>query len=350
MLRIEHLCKSFDGPVLSDVSLTLDQGRVLALLGPSGCGKTTLLRVMAGLEEADSGRVSFDGRDMTGVPPHKRNFGLMFQEFALFPHKTAAENVAFGLEMQNMPRPERRARVDEMLELVGLSEFAGRNVGELSGGERQRVALARSLAPRPRLLMLDEPLGALDRALRERLLVDIRRILTEVNQTAVFVTHDQSEALAAADVIAVMNQGRLLQVAEPELLYRQPADETVARFLGFRNIFAGSLEAGGVRTEIGLLYPHENGIKPQGRTAVLIRPEAVRVLDGDGRAESGETVISGRVCDRLFRGPSYQVAVRTASGAEISFELPGDSAPPEIGRMLRLAVRAVLLPQSPAED
>ncbi|HEY3436126.1 MAG TPA: ABC transporter ATP-binding protein, partial [Actinotalea sp.] len=215
-----------DGTVataVDGVSLHVSPGEVVALLGPSGSGKSTLLRAVAGLEPLSAGRVTWDDGDLAGVPVHRRGFGLMFQDGQLFPHRDVAGNVAFGLEMQRVAPAERRSRVAGLLEVVGLSGFEHRDVSTLSGGERQRVALARSLAPRPRLLLLDEPLSALDRALRERLAGDVRAALTATGTTALFVTHDHDEAFAVADRIAVMDLGHLLQVAEPAELWHRPA-------------------------------------------------------------------------------------------------------------------------------
>ena len=215
---------------VDDVDLTLPRGRILALLGPSGCGKSSLLRAVAGLEEIAAGTIAWDGADVVGVPVHKRGFGLMFQDGQLFPFRDVAGNVAYGLV--HLPRARRRERVAEMLELVGLPGYGGRDVTTLSGGQAQRVALARSLAPRPRLLLLDEPLSALDRAMREQLAVDLRRILVEQGTTALYVTHDHEEAGTVADRIGVMDAGRLLRVDTPEGLRSTPGSEAVARFLG----------------------------------------------------------------------------------------------------------------------
>ena len=225
-----------DGTVATAVdglSLDVAPGEVVALLGPSGSGKSTLLRAVAGLEPLSAGRVTWDGADLAGEPVHRRGFGLMFQDGQLFPHRDVGGNVAFGLAMQGVRRAERAARVHELLELVGLAGFARREIATLSGGERQRVALARSLAPRPRLLLLDEPLSALDRALRERLAGEVRAALVATGTTGVFVTHDHDEAFAVADRIAVMDLGRLLQVAPPAELWHRPSSRRVAEFLGY---------------------------------------------------------------------------------------------------------------------
>jgi len=216
------------------VHLDVADGEILALLGPSGCGKSSLLRAVAGLEPLSAGTVSFAGADLDGVPVHRRGFGLLFQDGQLFPHRDVARNVAYGLETARLPRVERAGRVRELLDVVGLGGYAQRPVATLSGGERQRVALARALAPRPRLLLLDEPFSALDRALRERLAVEVRDILKATGTTAVFVTHDHDEAFTVADRVGVMSAGRLLQVAPPEALWRAPSTRTVAEFLGYQ--------------------------------------------------------------------------------------------------------------------
>ncbi|MFC8599133.1 ABC transporter ATP-binding protein [Isoptericola sp. NPDC057191] len=214
------------------VSLDVAAGEIVALLGPSGCGKSSLLRAVAGLEPLAGGSVAFDGVDLAGVPVHRRGFGLLFQDGQLFPHRDVARNVAYGLETQGVPRAERAERVAALLAEVGLDGYQQRSVATLSGGEKQRVALARSLAPRPRLLLLDEPLSALDRRLRERLAVDVRDTLRATGTTAVFVTHDHDEAFTVADRVAVMDAGRLLQVDAPDVLLRAPASDRVAEFLG----------------------------------------------------------------------------------------------------------------------
>ncbi len=238
ILQAQHLTVSYlrDGRhtalAIDDVSVTLDEGQVLAILGPSGSGKSTLLRAIAGLEVLDSGRVLWQGDDITALPVHKRGFALMFQDGQLFAHRTVAANVAYALQIARMPVPEQRLRVAELLQLVGLDGFGDRRVTELSGGEQQRVALARSLAARPRLLLLDEPLSSLDRELRERLGRDLRRILVETGTTAIFVTHDQGEAVLVADRIGVMMDTHLVQEGPASEVLESPATEEVARFLG----------------------------------------------------------------------------------------------------------------------
>ncbi len=241
MLTIDRLTVAFGPTVAVDaVSFDLDEGQVLAVLGPSGCGKSTLLRAIAGLERSRSGRVVAEGEDLTGVPTHRRGFALMFQDGQLFPHLSVARNVAYPLRLRHVPPDERRRRVVDLLDLVGLPGYAERDPTTLSGGEQQRVALARALAVRPRLLLLDEPLSALDRSLRERLAVDLREILHAAGTTALLVTHDHDEAFAVADRMGVMRQGRLMQEGSLAEVWRHPADPPTARFLGYAAVVSGA--------------------------------------------------------------------------------------------------------------
>ncbi len=352
LLAVDNLEKTYELPAVRQVSLALEKGEVFCLLGPSGCGKTTLLRLIAGLERPDKGRVRFDGRDVTDVPPHQRNFGLMFQEFALFPHKSVMDNVAFGLQMQKQSSVQIRRRTQAMLDLVGLDSLSQRNVADLSGGERQRVALARSLAPRPRLLMLDEPLGALDRALRERLLLDMHAILKRLQITAIFVTHDQSEALAIADRVAVMNAGCLVQVDPPEVLYRYPKSVFVARFMGFENLLEGTIaNAGGIDTPLGRLHPMNppEGLAPGSVITVVLRPEGAQ-LAGDPPGDSRLRRISGRVVSRMFNGQSYHIGVAVSQDINLVFDLPNETVPPGVGEQIALTLRPsamVVIPPPP---
>lgn len=342
LLTVTAVSKSYPGlPVLKEASFAVDPGEIICLLGPSGCGKTTLLRIVAGLETPDTGTVTFAGQDVHYIPVHRRNFGFMFQDYALFPHKDVAANVAFGLRMQGLPAPQITERVQEMLSLVALDGYERRRVVELSGGEQQRVALARSLAPRPQLLMLDEPLGALDRALREQLMNELRTILKRVGVTALYVTHDQEEAFAVSDRVLIMRArpeqgegGWIEQEGTPSEVYRHPATEYVARFLGFRNLLRGTVvrqeaaedtETDGegreyrVKTEAGTLVAADSTGKFAAGEAVtvLVRPEAADVRQP---GERGENLLPGRLISASFRGSYYLIRTEHAGGVTLICE------------------------------
>jgi ABC-type Fe3+/spermidine/putrescine transport system ATPase subunit len=330
-LVVQGLYKSFGAiQAVAGVSFEVSPGEVLALLGPSGCGKSTILAIIAGLEQPDQGQVFWDGRSLQGVPPHQRGFGLMFQDYALFPHMNVYENVAFGLRMAGLAQAEVQRRVDEVLHLVGLAGFGRRDVNTLSGGEQQRVALARALAPNPRLLMLDEPLGSLDRTLRERLVLELREILLRMRQTAIYVTHDQEEAFAIADRVAVMKAGQLEQVDTPEAIYARPASAFVARFLGMTNLFDAQVrqreDESIVETPFGI-FPAP--LPPQTKTTVLLRPDAVR-LDG-----SGSFHLEGKLVRRSFRGNICHAVVEVG-GTWLEFDFPARGSLPKEGEVLRL--------------
>jgi thiamine transport system ATP-binding protein len=307
--------------------LALGAGETVAILGPSGCGKTTLLRAIAGLEPLRAGRVSWDGSDLAGVPVHRRRFGLMFQEYALFPHRDVRGNVDFGLRMAGVDRAARARRVDQVRELVGLGALRDRRVAGLSGGEQQRVALARALAVEPRLLMLDEPLGALDRPWRDRLLREIRALLDRTGLPALYVTHDHEEAFALADRIAVMRAGRVVQSGSPVDVWRRPADEWTAAFLGFGPAVDGEQTAEGVATAWGLL----SSVRLAGDATavrVVLRPDAVR-LAADGS-------IRGCVTASAFGGDRTELTVE-AGGTTLRVRVAGRDAP-MVGARVRLAV------------
>ncbi len=325
MLSIENIHKHYEGQLLlNGVSFRVGAGETVCLLGPSGSGKSTLLRIIAGLEEAESGRVTWDGMDLSGVPAHRRNFGLMFQEYALFPHRNVAENVAFGLRMQNLPKDEVQRRVSEALARVEMSAFARRRVTDLSGGEQQRVALARALAPRPRLLMLDEPLGALDRTLREQLETFLRGLLHETGIPAIYVTHDQEEAFAVADRLILLRGGRVEQEGTPAEVYLRPASAWAARFLGLSNLLPGRVVAHDplrVETDLGVFEALSGGSDPPAlhqSVTILLRPSGVEIA---GEAP-GINRVSGQIADAVFRGDGYQVSVRTDGGEVFTFMLP----------------------------
>ncbi|MGK2889394.1 MAG: putrescine ABC transporter ATP-binding subunit PotG [Candidatus Malihini olakiniferum] len=243
LLEVRNLTKSFDGQAaVDDVSLTIYKGEIFALLGASGCGKSTLLRMLAGFEHPTQGQIVLDGQDLSLVPPYQRPINMMFQSYALFPHMTVEKNIAFGLKQDKLSRAEIKDRVEEMLTLVHMQEFAGRKPHQLSGGQRQRVALARSLAKRPKLLLLDEPMGALDKKLHDRMQLEVVDIIERVGVTCVMVTHDQEEAMTMARRIAIMNRGKLVQIGEPEEIYEHPTTRFSAEFIGSVNMFEGLLK------------------------------------------------------------------------------------------------------------
>ncbi|MYQ98217.1 MULTISPECIES: ABC transporter ATP-binding protein [unclassified Streptomyces] len=316
-VEFRGLRREFGATVALDgLDLTVRPGEFLALLGPSGCGKTTALRMLAGFEHPDSGAVLVDGRDITRVPAHRRDAGMVFQSYSLFPHLSAVDNVAFGLRMRGVRAAERRSRAAELLELVGLGDKGERFPHQLSGGQQQRIALARALALRPRVLLLDEPLSALDAKVRLSLREEIRRLQQELGITTLFVTHDQEEALSIADRVAVMRAGRLEQCAEPAELYGRPATAFVAEFVGTMSRIRGELKDGTVEV-LGQRLPAD-GEAADGAVDVLVRPENLRVrADERGGA---------RVVATAFLGAVVRLTVRLADGTEAKADLPAHEA------------------------
>jgi putative spermidine/putrescine transport system ATP-binding protein len=321
--------------VLGGVDLAVAQGEFVSLLGPSGCGKTTLLRIVAGLLAPDNGTVRLDGQNITALPPHQRDVGVVFQNYALFPHLTVAENVAFGLKARRRSAAATREAVRRFLDLVHLADFADRSVRALSGGQQQRVAVARALAVQPKLLLLDEPFSALDRKLRETMQIDLRRLLRELGTTSVFVTHDQDEALTMSDRIAVMNRGVIEQLDTPEAIYRQPATAFALEFVGLSSRLIGTVvssQPGHVMVETAfgrLLAP---GSFVAGAPVLLaVRPERIKI------EPAGDYALRARLRDAVFQGSKIQLHFETAGGdrlmAETS-ELPG--AVPSPGSEMRL--------------
>ena len=291
-----------------DVSLSVPRGSLIALLGPSGCGKTTTLRMVAGLEMPDAGRVRVDGRDVTRLPPHARRMGVVFQSYALFPHMTVAANVAFGLRMQGIASAERERRAAAALAMVGLSDQAHKRPRQMSGGQQQRVALARALAIEPDVLLLDEPLSALDAKLREELRVEMRILQRRMGATAVFVTHDQAEALAMADLVAVMEAGRVAQLGPPEDVFERPATPFVAEFVGRSARFAGVAAPGGVRVGGVLL---RCAAPAAGAVRVFVRPHRIGLIGADAAADNAA---EGVVAALDYTGEMVQVVVDTPLG------------------------------------
>ncbi|MEU5532296.1 ABC transporter ATP-binding protein [Streptomyces sp. NPDC020362] len=309
LLSLQAATVRFGGrPVLDAVGLDVAEHEVVCVLGPSGSGKSTLLRAVAGLQPLDAGRVLLDGRDQAGVPAHRRGVGLMFQDHQLFPQRDVGGNVAFGLRMHGVPKRERDAEIGQLLELVGLPGAARRAVAALSGGEQQRVALARALAPRPRLLMLDEPLGQLDRSLRERLVVELRELFGRLGTTVLAVTHDQGEAFALADRVVVMRDGRIAQSGTPLEVWQRPADEFVARFLGFDNVVPATVADAVANTPWGKLPVPEGS--PQGNYPLLVRPAGVRLV----AADEG---LPCTVAARTFKGTHVAVRLRPRDGGPL---------------------------------
>lgn len=334
ILEIRNISKAYNGTqALRDVSLEVARGETVALLGPSGSGKSTLLNIVAGLETPDAGDVRWDGESILETPVHRRGFGFVFQDYLLFPHMRVADNVAFGLRMAGRPQPEIEQRVGEVLALVGLPGFQERDVTTLSGGEKQRVALARSLAPAPRLLLLDEPLGALDRLLRERLALDLHHILEQTQQTALYVTHDQEEAFLIAGRVALLQAGELVQAGRPQELYRQPRNEFVARFLGLENILEAELQRadGGARLvsplgtwDLPAGHTLLQDSREEGRVSLLLRPDRVQINRGDGCR------LEGVLRERIFQGEQQRVVV-DSHGQRLAFNLPSHVELPEPG-------------------
>jgi len=305
LVQIRTVRHSFgDILALDDVSIDIRENEFFALLGPSGCGKTTLLRVLAGFEQPDSGSVLLGGSDLIAVPAHRRPVNLMFQSYALFPHMSVARNVAYGLEREGVGRREVRQRLDEVLATVGLTDKASRRPHQLSGGQRQRVALARAIVKRPRLLLLDEPLSALDRKVRAEMQLELKRLQHEVGITFVVVTHDQDEAMSMADRIAVLSAGRVQQVATPVDLYQRPANLFVADFIGTSNLFHGDAVPGGVSVRgVGLLPGSATG-GLTGAAHLVVRPEDTRLV------AAGEGTLQGTVLEVAFHGGLSTVVVR----------------------------------------
>jgi len=326
-VEVEHLSRRYDAvAALDDVSLLVRRGEFFSLLGPSGCGKTTLLRIIGGFDHASEGEVRIHGKSVLGEPPYLRRTNMIFQHLALFPHMNVFENVSFGLEMKGVPKAERRTRVEQMLALVRLEGLAGRAIDQLSGGQRQRVALARALVNEPDVLLLDEPLGALDLQLRLRMQVELRRLQKTLGSTFIFVTHDQGEAITMSDRIAVMNQGRLVQVGSPAEVYETPSHRFVAEFMGHANLIAGPVQScadgyGVIDAAAGRIEGRcAKPMAPGTKALASVRYEKVEVAPA-GPAAAG---LAGRIVDIRYMGASVRVETAVGSdGFVIHSDMPG---------------------------
>jgi ABC-type Fe3+/spermidine/putrescine transport system ATPase subunit len=328
-LSLQHIVKRYGRQaVVQDVSLEIAEGEFVSLLGPSGCGKTTILRMVAGLIAPDGGRILVGATDVTDLPPNKRNIGLVFQSYALFPHMTVFENVAFGLRRKGDRGPALDERVREALSLVRLGGYEDRYPRQLSGGQQQRVAMARAIAPRPRVLLFDEPLSNLDAKLRDEMQIELKRLQRELGITTLFVTHDQGEALSLSDRVCVMHEGIIQQFASPEEIYRRPSTAFVAGFIGKPNRMRGAVRAGAI--DIGGLALRAGGLPDGSEVDVFIRQEAVRLSRTP--AAEGES-LPGTIQLRSFSGAQVQYVIRLEAGAEIVVEAPssGEAAALAVG-------------------
>jgi ABC-type Fe3+/spermidine/putrescine transport system ATPase subunit len=329
-VELRDIAKRFGTVTAVDgVSFEIADGETVALLGPSGCGKTTILRVIAGFETPDAGTLRIAGEDMTRKRPYERNVGLLFQHYALFPHMTVAENVAYGLRHRGTPKADIPARVNEMLALVKLPALAARYPGQLSGGQQQRVALARALATRPGVVLLDEPLSALDAKLRQELRAEVKDVLAAVGSTAIVVTHDQEEAMSLGERVFIMNQGRIVQQGTPDDIYARPASRFVAEFMGRSNWFAGVHEGGGgglgrFRTDCGLLLDVPPDARAPGRWHLCLRPESIDLLPAG--AAPGPNHLPALVTDVVLLGAARQVTVRLTGGQSLIVLQPNRAA------------------------
>ncbi|MGL4771966.1 MAG: spermidine/putrescine ABC transporter ATP-binding protein [Clostridium sp.] len=305
ILSLNNVNKGYNGnTVLKDLCLNIKKNEFLTLLGPSGCGKTTTLKIIGGFETADNGEVLFDGTDMSSIPSHKRQVNTVFQKYALFPHMNVYENIAFGLKLKKLPKDEIKTKVTDMLKMVSLSGFEKRNINSLSGGQQQRVAIARALVNEPQVLLLDEPLGALDLKLRKEMQLELKKIQKRLGITFIFVTHDQEEALTMSDTIVVMNKGLIQQMGTPEDIYNEPANAFVAKFIGESNLFTGiMLEDLKVKFFDRVFDCVDKGFETNEEIDVVIRPEDIKIVsENDG-------MLKGQVLSIIFKGVHYEIEV-----------------------------------------
>lgn len=320
LLTLSGISKQFDGKtILDELSLTIGDGEFITLLGPSGCGKTTLLRMMAGFEHPDRGSVTLSGTDITQTPPERRPLNTVFQNYALFPHMSVFDNVAYGLKMEKRPKTEIRERVEEALAMVQLEDFSGRKPHQLSGGQQQRVAIARAVVKRPKMLLLDEPLSALDYKLRRTMQVELKRLQRELGITFVFVTHDQEEALSMSDRIVVLKDGYIQQLGTPREVYERPANVFTARFIGQTNFFPGRVtRVDGKRISVDVLGLNRELNTPSFRVSVnqllhvLLRPEDIRVL-----APEDTEGVPGKIIERNYKGSTLDSVIELEDGREV---------------------------------
>jgi len=324
MLELKHIEKKYNQlPLLVDVSFSIEKDEVVCILGPSGGGKSTLLKIIAGLEKPASGQVFWDGKDVCQTPPHLRKFGLMFQDYALFPHLNVFDNIAFGLRMQHVSEDEINRRVDEALEMVDLQRISDRSVVDLSGGEKQRVAFARALAPKPKLLMLDEPMGSLDRALRDQLIKELHELINNMDIPVIYVTHDQEESFTIADRLLILSEGRIVTSGSPKYIYTHPEDLWVASFFGLNNKVEGkicSLDPAVAETEIGKIAFSwcERKFSIGEAVDLLILPTALSMIE---KNVDDLNYFEGYITDNIFKGNNFTIKVRIRKAAEFSFQI-----------------------------
>ena len=334
-VKFERVQKSYDGEnlVVKDLNLSMPKGEFLTMLGPSGSGKTTCLMMLAGFETATHGEIMLDGVSINNIPPHKRGIGMVFQNYALFPHMTVAENLAFPLEVRKMGKDEREAKVKRALEMVQMGAFGGRRPAQLSGGQQQRIALARALVFEAELVLMDEPLGALDKQLREHMQFEIKRIADNLGITVVYVTHDQTEALTMSDRVAVFNDGRIQQLAPPDQLYEAPQNSFVAQFIGENNTLEGVVRE--IKNDIALVQLDSGDLidckpvnvsKPGERTRVSIRPERVEM--NKDRLREGSHMIQAEVLEFIYMGDIFRTRLRVAGNEE--FIIKTRNAPDQV--------------------
>ena len=342
IIELKNINKSYDDlTILDNLNLNIRKNEFLTLLGPSGCGKTTTLKIIAGFEYADSGEVLFEGNEINDLPPHKRQLNTVFQKYALFPHMNIYENIAFGLKIKKLPKEEIDKKVKEMLKLVSLEGYEKRSVDSLSGGQQQRIAIARALVNEPKVLLLDEPLGALDLKLRQEMQTELKKIQQKLGITFIFVTHDQEEALSMSDTIVVMNKGKIQQMGTPEDIYNEPKNSFVARFIGESNIFDGiMIEDFKVSFCDREFECVDKGFEQNEKIEVVIRPEDIKMVD------EKEGMLSGKVISSVFKGVHYEITVRendrnwlihNTKNAEVGSTLGMDIYPQDIHIMKKVS-------------